>query len=190
MSAQVQASLLSNAGQASITVQSPAPGGGASNALQFEMDSAGVTPPSFGSTSATISAGATASYAVTLPVGATNVSVTCLNLPSGATCSYTAASQQVSIVTQSTTPAGSYSITVVFTETLSGAAASLLLPVLILPFWPRGRFGKPIHKRYLLCMLMLLGIAVFGMGCGGGGGSSSTTNNSVRSSGVVTLAVE
>jgi hypothetical protein len=54
---------------------------------------------------------------------------TCLNLPTGATCSYSATTNTVSIATSATTPRGTYQITVVFTETLPGAAeASILLP--------------------------------------------------------------
>jgi hypothetical protein len=195
LNAKVPASLMANAGQASITVQSPAPGGGTSNVLQFELDTAGATAPVFSSPAATISAGQTAAYAVTTPAAATNITVTCLNLPSGATCSYSAANQQVSIATTSATPKGNYLVTVVFTQTISGAAASLLLPILTLPFLSRRRLTKRIRKGCSLCLLMLLlAFAVFEIGCSGAGGASSSggspTASQMQSSGVVTLVVQ
>jgi hypothetical protein len=95
--------------------------GGNSNPLQFEVASAGSnTPPSFTTVRATVTPGSSAGYAVTLPSNASSVSVTCLNLPGGAACTYSATTGAVMITTSSTTPAGIYQITVVFTETLPG----------------------------------------------------------------------
>jgi hypothetical protein len=82
--------------------------------------------------------GSTATYPVILPSSATDVTVNCLNLPVGASCSYSAASSTVTITTSSATPAGTYAITIVFTETLPEVASALLLfPTLLLPL-----FGK------------------------------------------------
>jgi hypothetical protein len=118
LSAQVATADISSAGTTAITVQTPAPGGGTSNSLQFEVDSAapGSTPPTFGSSTARVAAGSTASFPVTLPSKATSVSVTCLNLPTGATCSYSSTTNTVTIATTLATPAGTYQITAVFTE--------------------------------------------------------------------------
>jgi hypothetical protein len=194
LSAQVATADISSAGATAITVQTPAPGGGTSNSLQFEVDSAGSgsTPPTFGSSTATVAAGSTASYPVTLPSTATSVSVTCLNLPSGATCSYSAATNTVTITTTSTTPAGTYQVIAVFTETLPGAAAGfVLLPILLLPLvtirrkWTAG-------DAWLMASLGFV-LLIAAVGCGGGGSSSIGGGNQthqVTSSGVVSLTVQ
>ena len=189
LTAQVPASLITTAGVIAVTVQTPAPGGGTSNALSFEIDTAGSgTPPAFGTTSATVTAGATATYPVTLPSTATNISVKCLNLPQGAACSYSAS--DLTITTAATTPKGTYLITVVFTETLPGANAALAF-LLLLPWAFRGRRKK---KRLWIIGSMALVVAAVGVGggCGGGGGSGTPPpqTHQVTSSGTVTLIVK
>ena len=121
LTAQVPATDTATVGTMPITVQTPAPGGGTSNAWQFEVDSAasGTSGPTITSTSETIAAGSTANYPVTVPSAVTSVSVNCLNLPTGATCSYSSTTNTVTITTSSTTPKGTYQITVVFTETVT-----------------------------------------------------------------------
>src|SRR6202044_969270 len=101
-----------------VTVQNPAPGGGVSGTLQFQVDSAVASgsAPTFSTSTATVSAGTTATYPVTLPSSASNVSVQCLNLPAGSSCSYSS-SGAVSVVTGTSSPTGTYHVTVVFTET-------------------------------------------------------------------------
>jgi hypothetical protein len=188
LTAQVPASLTATAGTAAITVQTPTPGGGASSSLQFEVDSAAsasTTPPSFTTVTATVTAGASATYPVTLPSTATTTSVTCLNLPAGATCSYSATTKAVTITTSSTTPAGTYLITVVFSETLPGAATALvLLPILLLPLviarrkWTAGSIGL------MACLGFVLMVAAATIGCGG-----SAATHQVTSSGTVSLTI-
>jgi len=93
LTAQVPATDIATGGTtAAITVQTPSPGGGTSNSFQFEVNSASgsTTGPTFTSTTATVTAGSPASYPVTLPSTVESASVTCLNLPTGATCSYSA----------------------------------------------------------------------------------------------------
>jgi hypothetical protein len=201
LTAQVTATEISSAGTSSITVQSPAPGGGTSNALQFEIDSAGSgsgTIPTFASIIGTVAAGSTASYPVTLPSTATNISANCLNLPAGASCSYSSSSGAVTIATSSTTPKGIYQITVVFTETLPGAASSLvILPLLLLPLLliRKKMIGRGVWFTACLSLVILAG-AIAVVGCGGGGGAGSTpvipTNptHQVSSSGAVTLTIQ
>jgi len=199
LTAQIAAAQIAKAGIAAITVQTPAPGGGTSNSLQFEIDSASGTTsaPKFTTLTATVSPGTAASYPVTLPSSATNVSVTCLNLPAGAACSYSSNTGTVTITTATTTPTGTYKITVVFTETLPGAASALVLvPILLLPL-------ALVRRKLLLrgawfagCVVLAFPIVGFVSGCGGGGGSSTpnppTPNptHTVTSSGTVTLTVE
>jgi hypothetical protein len=179
------------AGIHAITVQNPTPGGGTSNALQFEVDSefTAPTPPNFTAPSATVTAGSSATYPVTLPPTATNVSAACLNLPTGATCSY--ASNTVTIATTASTPKGTYQIVVVFTETVPGASittAFVLLPILLMPL---AFVRKRLPSRGVLftaCIgLLLLAGAAFVTGCGG---STATQTHQVTSSAAVTLTVQ
>jgi hypothetical protein len=195
LTAQVQAAQISSAGITAITIVSPAPGGGTSNAEQFEVDYAGSgSGPVFGTTSVSIAPGATASYLVTLPASATDVSVTCLNLPSGATCNYSSTTGTLTITTSSSTPAGAYVITTVFTETLPAAATALLL----LPFLLRSRIRSRRKLRFARAWFLasagiLILVALAGNGCSGGnggGGSATPTTHQVTSSGSVTLTVQ
>jgi N-acetylneuraminic acid mutarotase len=201
LTAQVTATDIATGGiTAAITVQTPAPGGGTSNSLQFEVDSSSgsTTGPTFTSTTESVTAGSSASYPVTLPSSVTTVSVTCLNLPAGATCSYSSTSNTLTIATTSSTPAGTYQITVVFTETVSGSSAFLLLPIVLLPFVILRRKQAARGILLTICIgLVLLAAAVFSVGCGGsgsggggGGGTTGTQTSQVTSSGVVTLTVK
>jgi len=199
LTAQVPAADIATVGTIAITVQTPAPGGGTSNAWQFEVDSAssGSTAPTITSTTETVAAGSTASYPVTVPSSVTSVYVTCLNLPTGASCSYSSTTNTVTIATTSTTPKGTYQIIVVFTETVSGAASGfILLPILLLPL---GFMRRKLAARGIwisACLgFVLLATAVLSIGCGGGssGGSGSTTppaTHQVTSSGAVSLTVQ
>lgn len=191
LTAQVTSGGVAIAGTTSVTVQSPSPGGGTSNKLTFEVDTAGSTPPSFGTTTATVTAGSAATYSVSLPSSATNISGSCLNLPAGASCTYSASAASVTITTSSSTPKGTYQITVVFTETLPGAAA-WVLPTLLLPLARvkrRRRLGG-----ILLVLIAGLAVAAACTGCGGGGGGGATTpppsTHQVTSSATVTLTVQ
>ncbi|HEY0758988.1 MAG TPA: FG-GAP-like repeat-containing protein [Acidisarcina sp.] len=191
LTAQVPAALIGSAGISAITVQSPAPGGGTSNSMQFEIDSAGSTPATFTSSTATISPGSTASYPVTLPSSATNVSVTCLNLPSGATCGY--AGGMLTITTTSAVHTGTYQVTGVFTETLPGAAAWILLPIVLLPLAAAKKRARTTGVWLTIAVAVVITFA--GTGCGGGGSSGGGGSNpppathQATSSGVVTLIV-
>ena len=193
LTVQVPAAEIDNAGTVAITVQNPTPGGGISNAWQFEVNSAGSgsTAPTITSLTATVTAGSTASYPVTVPSGVISVSVTCLNLPAGATCSY--ASNVVTISTSSTTPKGTYSVTVVFTETVSGASTGfILLPIFLLPLALMSR-KLAARKIWLMgCLgLVMLATAATIIGCGGGSNSSaSAPAHQVTSSVIVSLIVQ
>jgi predicted outer membrane repeat protein len=194
LTAQVTAPLVATIGSASVTVETPAPGGGTSNAYSFEIDTAGSTPPTFTTATVTVTAGtaSTANYPVTLASSATNISVTCLNLPAAATCSYSSGALIVN--TTASTPSGTYVITAVFTETLSGTASGLiLLPFLLVPFAGAKRRRK---AGMMLAGLVVLGLAavIASGGCGGGGSGSgytppTPTTYTATSSGTVTLVV-
>lgn len=198
--AQVPASDIATAGTTPVAVQTPAPSGVASNVLQFEIDTAAAgsaAAPVFNPAAATIAAGSTATYPVVLPSTATSVSATCLNLPAGATCSYSAASRAITIGTLSTTPAGTSTVTVVFTETEPGAAtAVMLLPILLLPFaYPRNKVSsRPLWFTALLGILLLVAGASI-TACSGSPGSpqppsASNLSHQVISSATVNLTIQ
>jgi hypothetical protein len=198
LTAQVTAAEISNAGMTAVSVQSPAPGGGTSNALQFEVDSAGGgsgIAPAFTTMTASVTAGVTASYPVTLSSSATDVSVTCLNLPAGATCSYSSTTGAVTIATSSTTPKGTYQITVVFTGSLPGSAtAFVVLPLLLLPLLVMRRrlVKRNIWFTASLALVILAGVAT-AVGCGGSGSTPVSPTNPTHqatSSGGVTLTIQ
>ena len=196
LTVQVPAADFSSAGITPITVKSPAPGGGTSNTFQFAVDSAGTgstTPPNFTVVTFTVAPGSTATYPVTLSSSATNVSVQCLNLPSGATCSYSATTGALTISTSATTPAGTYQITAVFTETLPGAASAFaLMPMFVLPLmiWPK-RWTK--NRIWLAACLVSVVIATAFTGCGGGSTPTPPPppqTHQVTISGTVSLTVQ
>ena len=198
LTATVPAAQIASSGLVNVTVVSPAPVGGTSTAFQFQVDTAGTgasTSPTFTISTATISAGSTATYAVTLPSTATSVSATCLNLPPGTTCSYSATTGAVTITTSSGMPKGTYQITIVFTETLPGAASSfVVLPFLLLPLL---LLRRKLERKGIWLSLSLLVALVLGVGAmnGCGGGSSFTTpppdqTHVIKSSSTVNLTVK
>jgi N-acetylneuraminic acid mutarotase len=195
LTAQVPATDLATGGiAAAITVVTPAPGGGTSNAIQFEVDSASgsTTGPTFTSSTETVTAGSTASYPVTLPSGVTSATVICLNLPTGAACSYS--SGTLTITTTSATPAGTYQVTVVFTETVTGAATGwILLPILLLPlvFLRRRLAARGVWITACFGLVLMAATAVACIGCGGGKSTSPPPQTHlVTSSATVTLIVQ
>jgi hypothetical protein len=201
LTAQVPAADIAAGGiTVAITVLTPSPGGGTSNSFEFEVDSASgsSTGPTFASTTATVTAGSPASYSVTLPSTVESATVTCLNLPPGATCGYSATTNTVTITTTSSTPAGTYQVTVVFTETVSGAATSwILLPILLLPivFLRRKLAARGVWFTVCFGLILLAAMSVACTGCGGGGSTNNTSppppqTHQVTSSATVTLIVQ
>ena len=199
LTAQVPAADIGTSGNTvGVIVQTPSPGGFTSNVFLFEVDSASgtITGPTFTSTVATISAGSPASYPVTFPSSVNSVSITCLNLPAGAACSYSATANTLTITTSSTTPKGTYQVTTVFSETVSGAATSwILFPVLLLPlmFLRRKLAVRGIWMTAGMG-LVLIAAAAYTAGCGGGGGGAATTpvsqTHQAVSSGSVSITIQ
>jgi hypothetical protein len=192
LTAQVPAADIATAGTNAVTVQTPAPGGGASNAWQFEVDtsSTGTTDaPTITSATETVTAGSPASYPVTVPSDVTSISVTCLNLPAGATCSYSSTTNAVTIATSPTTPKGTYQIIVVFTETVTSAA--FLLPILLLPLGlMRRKLAAARGIGLTACLgLVLMASAALSIGCGGGSSPPPSTQQAT-SSVSVTLTIQ
>lgn len=195
LTGQVPTADLANPGIISVSTQNPPPGG-VSNLFQFELDSSGgASAPLFSSPAATITAGQSASYAVTLPSEVTSASADCLNLPSGASCHYSAASGMVTISTVAETPRGSWPVTVVFTETGPSAAAGLLLPLLLLPYLlARSRLNSGMVRIGDWLCLVLAAAALIsacaGSGNSPGSGAPANPARTVTSSGVVTLTIQ
>jgi hypothetical protein len=195
LQAQVPATAITSAGTSAVSVQTPTPGGGASNSMQFEIDSASASyEPSFTTVTATVSAGQSASYSVTPPASASNLSVTCLNLPASASCSYDSTAKAVTISTTSSTPAGTYQITVIFTETVTTSAGWIMAPFLLLPllFVRRRMLARGFWLTICLCLATLIG-AVAAVGCGGGSSTSTSSTpqqSQVTASGSVSLIVK
>jgi hypothetical protein len=133
---------------------------------------------------------------VILPSTATNISATCLNLPSGATCGYSAETGAVTITSLSSTPVGAYTVTVVFTETEPGAVtAAVLVPLLLLPFtsWLKKQPSKPLWRAAMFGALLLVAGGCI-TACGGSSGSSqmpppSSASHQVTSSATVSLTI-
>ncbi|MEO6803596.1 MAG: hypothetical protein ABI197_10190 [Granulicella sp.] len=193
--ASVPASAIGTPAMTSVTVQTSAPGGGYSRALQFELDSPatqGAGSPKFTIQTTTVSPGSSASYAVTLPPSVSSASVSCLGLPPGANCSY--ANGAVTVATTANTPTGTYGITVVFTEMLPGVATGFFsLPFLLLPLAiQRWRLRGTKRLMIVLTVLTLMTGGLFFTGCASGGGSFGvgTITHQATSSATVTLIVQ
>jgi hypothetical protein len=94
----------------------------------------------------------------------------------------------------SITPKGTYQITLVFTETESGAANGfILLRILLLPLlYMRKKFTTWSLQLTAFFGLILMVAAAVMIGCGGGDGSGSSTpaTHQVISSGSVSLPIQ
>jgi len=185
-----------NPGVFPITVHNPTPGGGTSNTFMFELDSAignYVPRPVFNPPSASTAAGSVATFGVTLPARATDASASCLNLPSGASCTYSASTKNLNITTAGTTPVGTYQVTVVITETVPAVGnAYIPFPFFFTPIlFFRRRNSRAVWLG--LCIVLVVTVAALATGCGGSGSNSTSPSpvqtHQVTSSGVITLTV-
>jgi hypothetical protein len=198
LTAQVLTSNVAEGGTVAVTVQSPSPGGGGSNAMLFEVDTASSTDasPVFSSATASIYAGQTAVYAVTIPAAAASVSATCMNLPNRATCVYSGATSQLNITTAASSPRGTYQVTVVFQESLPAPSSERpALPLLAFPFAPKMKRSKSRRKSMTLAILVgLILTAVFIIGCGSASGPRAipapAATQPITSSGLVSLTIQ
>jgi sugar lactone lactonase YvrE len=190
LTASIPASDLASGGIATITVNTPAPGGGKSSSLSFSVDGpAGPAVPSLGSTTITVTAGSSTTVPLTFagPGKVTNLSVTCLNAPIGTTCSIAPGNGSVTVAIAASVPKGQYSILLVFSTT---ATASAQLPpvqsagirlggifglALALPFGFVA-LGTKRRRRKLLALGAILVLSVLiSAGCGGGASSPPST---------------
>jgi hypothetical protein len=195
LTATVTAADIAAPGATAVNVQTPAPGGGTSDVLQFEVDSpsGSATAPTAPSTVVSVTAGSTATYTISFPADVTGATATCLNLPAGALCSFSNTTNVLTITTSSTTPAGTYQVTVVFNETVTSTmTAGILAPFLLLPlFLLRKKLRlRGIWSTAWLGLVLFVAVA-YGTGCGGSSSSrTTTTTSSVTSSAVIGLVVQ
>jgi hypothetical protein len=195
--AQVPATAIATEGITEITIQTPGSSASTSSPILIEVDSASgsATAPAFTSVTVTAKAGSTAAYQVTLPTGVSNISISCLNLPLQASCSYSSTSNTVAISTSSATPLGIYQVTVVFTETITTTqTAGLLLPLFLLPL-VRLRKRLAFKGAWIATCLGLVFVTIMAMSTGCGGGSSTskttaTTSAQATRSAIVSLTVQ
>jgi len=194
---------VASTGTANVTVVNPSPGGGASGVFEFAVDSAasasgGVTV-SAQTTTVSVADGGSTTVPVTV-TGATTtpqVTLTCLNLPAGATCVYNSTSNTVTINISASTPKGTYEITMVFTveqQTTAARAHSRTL----LASWS-GFLGLPLgllwigggrRKKVLRgCLIAFLGLWLMLSLAACGGSPSKTTTTTTQSSATVMLTV-
>jgi hypothetical protein len=191
LTALVPAADVATVGTAQITVYNPASGSGLSPEFAFAINTAANTAGAItvSATSATVTV--TQGQAAPLQVNISNapataqITVACLNLPAGATCTYNRATSTVSIGTLATTPQGTYNITIVFTATQP--AASLVRARTFWAVWI-GLLGVPMGllwmgggrkktwRRVLIAMLGLMLLTVLA-GCGGGTSHPNTVTS-------------
>jgi len=143
----------------------------------YPVDGSGAagTAPSFTTNGATVQAGSSATYTVTLPSSVTSVEVNCLNLPSGAARSYSASAHTRMIAASTSTLAGTYQVTAVFTETLPGAAAAIALTFLL----PALFAFKAVRRKRALAVAVFatVGIAMVTLSGRGGGELDDPTSS-------------
>jgi len=154
--------------------------------LSQVVESFSIAPASSGSSSATVSPGGTATYALTAtpPTVGTALSFSVTGLPTGATATFSPAT----IAAGTATPtAVTLSVAVPSSSAASSAGGPLgpaalpvALGVLLLPFVARRRFGMNGRLRgVLLCVAASVAaaglVACGGSGGGGGGGGSTPT---------------
>ena len=179
----ISAADVASAGVVDLMVTNPASAGGvASNSFEFVIDtpSGGQGAFTISSTTATLNVkqGQSASLQVSFTGTKTGaqITATCVNLPVGASCSYSNGS--VTITTSSTTPPGSYNIVVIFTATQQ--LAGLRRHRIVAAAWlgvsacPLGLLWLSCRRRSLLRCLVLtviLAVLLLPASCGGGAGA-------------------
>jgi hypothetical protein len=182
--------MTASAGIDRVSVVSPT--AGSSDLLQFAITSSNTTEaPTFATTSATVTAGNSASYSLTVPASVSNVSVICLNLPAGVGCSYSPGT--LSIALSSGMPAGNYTVTVVLEETVmttTTTAAWLGLPLIVLPLWKSTTRRRKRAGWTVFCVALALTAVMSMTSCGGRTLTITNTEQTSLYANSVTLVVK
>jgi hypothetical protein len=97
----------------------------------------------------------------------------------------------LTIQTSSSTPAGTYQVTVVFSETVTSATPGwIVAPILLLPLFLLRKRLQSRGAWPVACLGLVLMAVAYGVGCGGSSAPSTTpTAHTVTSSAVVGLAI-
>jgi N-acetylneuraminic acid mutarotase len=212
LTAQVTASIDNNsiaAGWEPFNISVNTLGGGSSSSIAFDVVSPNSSsfPVTISPATATVNAGSSAIFTLAFSNAVSGVLSQCLNLPTGASCVYnnnpnTQSSGTLTLATSSTTPPGSYVITVACSETVpattastAAAAGGFVLPALFLPL---GLLLKKIKTKLrsgwlTMCIGLLLVSAAFLVSCGGVSRNENgtfTATTSATSATTITLAVQ
>ena len=177
LTATIPASDVNAGGAAEVTVNTPAPGGGSSNAAMFTVDEFTTAPTAGQPTSATVPAGGSANFGFTIaPSGSFDQPVTfsCTGLPEQSSCSFSPAQ-----VTPGTDPTG---VTLTISTTAEGtvvpltrpAPPTLPLPLGMLAWLTMGLLSltglalaarqKQLRPRLAVAALLLLGLVATACG--------------------------
>jgi hypothetical protein len=192
-------------GPVNVAVTNPGPGGGTSAAVELEVDTAGnsVAVSSSQETTLVLIPGESIDLPVTLAGvnSGAQISLTCLNLPAGGTCTYS--NGTLTIATTADTPSGNYSVVAAFTITQQVTTARNGHGGVFLAAWT-GMAAFPIgllwigggrKQRSVRCGLVLVALLLIMSlgGCGGSSGQTTTTQSTktvtTRSSLPITLYV-
>jgi N-acetylneuraminic acid mutarotase len=184
-------------------------GGGSSGSLAFDVVSPNSSsfPVTITPATATLAAGSSAIFTLAFNNGVSSDGSQCFNLPAGASCVYnnnanTQSSGTLTITTSSTTPAGTYVITVACSETVpvttavTGAAtAGFVLPGIILPFSLLRKKMRTESRSLWLTICVGLGLLASAalVSCGDVSKNESGTfaaTTSATSAGTITLTVQ
>lgn len=184
LTAKITAADIASVGTADVTIVNPAPSGG-SVAFKFAINSSAMSAASQNS-SVDVQPGQSVTVPVTFTGAdtASQITANCVNLPSGASCSYDTTAKAVTIQTTANTLAGTYQILIIFTFTQQSAA--LAHPRLLLASG-LGTIGIPLgllwigggRKRVRLAIgLFVLGLMLSLAACSGGGSGSGSATSS------------
>ena len=177
LTATIPAADITAGGESQVTINTPAPGGGNSNAAMFTVDEFITEAASGQPTSATVPAGGSANFGFTIaPSGSFDQPVTfsCSGLPEKSSCSFSP--------TQVTPGADPTDVTVTISTTAEGTAIPIstpqpappVLPVGMLAWLALGLFSltgltlaareKQLRPRFAVAALLLFGLIAVGCG--------------------------
>jgi N-acetylneuraminic acid mutarotase len=203
LSAQVTPTIGGTSAWETFNVTINTPGGGASDAIVFDVVSPNSSsfPMTITPATATVSAGSPADFTLSFSNAVAGELNQCFNLPTGVTCVYnnnpnTQTSGTLTVTTSSQTPAGTYVITVAGNETVPASTAAIFLPTLILlfAFLRKKMKTKSASAMFSMCMASVLFASVaFVVSCGNvstNGGGTTTSTTSATCAGTITLTVQ
>jgi N-acetylneuraminic acid mutarotase len=205
LTAQVTAAQVANANNYAITVETP--GGGSSNPIYFAVVNPDISASSATLTiapaAASVTAGSTATFAVTFNNAVTAGVSSCSNLPIGAACTYQSSTNSqaagtLTITTSTLTPKGTYQLTLNCNEIVPAAASAaegMLLPFLPLSLLLLRKKMRAHGLGQMVCAgAVLFALTIFQAGCAAGGpsigGGTTSVTSPATNVGAVMLTVQ